>query len=673
MKKRLWKATEKHLRGFPFPAWLFAALMVLYCEGLLRLWSGADVSFLRICVVGLLAVTFGAGLGLLASLFPGKWGKGAAVLLSALTVLVYLLEFFLLDAYHNFMPFRTVLAGAGGVAKDYFGLVMELLLHDLWRICLMAAPVVVYGLWGRNYVVDWGLRAILAETTVGAFLLAMCAIHALTGDAALLGRAFEFDTAVRTFGLGTALTLDLARGAGDREPEFVEAPEPTETLPAETEETVPETQPIEYGYNEMDIDFAGFAKTVGDYSVASVYEYVDSLTPSRQNAYTGLFAGKNLIFITAEAFSAEVIDRSLTPTLYRMANEGIRFQEYYQPAWGASTTTGEYSNLMGIMPTAGGGSMYDVLEQDYFLTMGRQLQKLGYTSIAYHPHLFDFYDRFLTHPQLGYDQFIAWGTGMENQITNTWPQSDKEMIDFSVPQYIGRQPFSIYYMTVSAHSVYSLNYNAMSRRNWDLVQHLECSDTLKCYFAANLELEFAMESLLRQLEEAGIADDTVIVLATDHYPYGLERSATWQNNGDCLAELYGVEEYDQFIRDHNALIIWSGCIEDKDIVVEEPVYSLDILPTLSNLFGLEYDSRLLVGRDVFSNWEPLVLWPNFSWVTDKGTYDFPKATFTPREGVSVEEGYVERINSIVSNKITYSRSVNNVNLFAWLAYQMSVG
>ena len=209
----------------------------------------------------------------------------------------------------------------------------------------------------------------------------------------------------------------------------------------------------------------------------------------------------------------------------------------------------------------------------------------------------------------------------------------------------------------------------MTRRNWDLVADMECSDILKGYFAANMELEFAMESLVAQLEEAGIADDTVIVIAADHYPYGLERSAAWQNNTDYLAELYGMEEYDQFTRDHNALIIWSGCIEDMDITVETPVYSLDILPTLSNLFGLDYDSRLLVGRDVFSDAEPLVLWPNFSWVTDKGFYDAKTATFTPREGAQVEEDYVERIHTTVRNKITYSRSVIDEDVFAWLIWQ----
>ena len=242
------------------------------------------------------------------------------------------------------------------------------------------------------------------------------------------------------------------------------------------------------------------------------------------------------------------------------------------------------------------------------------------------------------------------------------------MMQVTVPQYIDQQPFSIYYMTVSGHCEYSRKGNAMTRKNWDKVQNVNHSDIVKGYLAANLELEYAMESLLNQLEEAGIADDTLIVLATDHYAYGLERSKTWQNTVDHLAELYGVEKYDQFVRDHNALIMWSGCLEGKNIVVDTPVYSLDILPTVSNLFGVPYDSRLLVGRDVFSDAEPLVLWPDFNWITDKGTYC--NGTFTPREGVSVDEDYIQRIKTTVKNKITFSQSVANTNYYNYVLKYM---
>ena len=159
----------------------------------------------------------------------------------------------------------------------------------------------------------------------------------------------------------------------------------------------------------------------------------------------------------------------------------------------------------------------------------------------------------------------------------------------------------------------------------------------------------------------------MIVLATDHYPYGLERSGTWKNTSDYLAELYGVDSYDKFIRDHNALIIWSGCIEGEGLTVDTPVSSLDILPTLSNLFGVPYDARLLPGRDVFSDQTPLVMWPDYSWKTDKGTYDSATGTFTPAEGAEVEEGYRDWIDTRVVNAFTYCRSVMEHDFFNFLA------
>ena len=105
--------------------------------------------------------------------------------------------------------------------------------------------------------------------------------------------------------------------------------------------------------------------------------------------------------------------------------------------------------------------------------------------------------------------------------------------------------------------------------------------------------------------------------------------------------------------------MWCGCLEEREepIVVSDPVYSLDIVPTLSNLFGVEYDSRLLSGRDVFSDAEPLVLWQNYSWKTDKGYYNSPTGVFTPADGAVIEDGYIERIKSVVRNKFTFAKGL----------------
>ena len=207
----------------------------------------------------------------------------------------------------------------------------------------------------------------------------------------------------------------------------------------------------------------------------------------------------------------------------------------------------------------------------------------------------------------------------------------------------------------------------MTKKNWDRVAHLECSDVVKGYYAANLELEDAMAHLVAELEAYGIADDTVICISTDHFPYGLHDGDGATNNA-YLEELYGYPVTDRLVRDHNRLILWSGCLEDMDpIIVDTPTSSLDIVPTLSNLFGTEFDSRLFPGRDVFSNAEALMFNLNYDWKTDKGSYNASTGKFTPNEGVVIPEEYYEdylkRIKSVVRNKVNYCRGVLETDYF----------
>ena len=663
-------------RKIRFPAPLFAALMAVYCELMLFWWvpeSGHSAQLLQVLIF---AVAFGTLLAFVTSLFGSRGGKRCAVVLSLLLAVVYLTQYFIHDAYQCFMTFKTVLAGADGVATGFTSVLVSVILRNLWRIGLVLVPVLLYGIFCRSRKSRGKTRFLLALSAVLLYLLGFCAVNWIGIDQAQFRDAYHFGSAIRSFGLNVALTLDAVNGSsGAQQEDFVtviptepetQAPtEPPISQPPEDETEAPTEPPVVYGDNVLPLDFAALAEQEDQSSIAKIHSYVAGLTPTKENEFTGLFAGKNLILITAEAFSAEAIDPELTPTLYRLATQGIQFTDYYQPAWGGSTSTGEYSNLTGLVPINGIESVNEAVQQNLFLTIGNQLKALGYHSTAYHNHSYTYYDRDSTHVGFGYDAFIGMGNGMEEGVKDLWPESDKEMMDFTVQQYVDKQPFSIYYMTVSGHCLYSRSGNSMAKRNYDAVADMDASETVKCYYATQLELEYGMASLVAQLEEAGIADDTVIVLATDHYPYGLEKSSTWNNTEDYLAELYGSDWSGVVERDHSALIIWSGCIEGQNIVVDTPVYSLDILPTLSNLFGVEYDSRLLVGRDVFSDATPLVLWPNYSWKTDKGAY--VSGVFTPAEGAEVSDSYVQTISAMVKNKITYSKSVAEKDYFNYVA------
>ena len=670
---------SKYAKRTRFPGWLFLIGMSLFMEILLYIWTADTFVASRFGTILLFALAFGSGFGLITSFLPPKWEKWISVVLATLLVVLGMTEFFIQDAFGVFMPLISIFATAEGVATGYSDVIIPLLLKNSWRIALVLLPIILYA-WGSiGSRRKWKRSVILVLAAVIFYFGGIRLVKLVGLDSVQLSAAANFDGTVRSFGLSMGTTLDLTGGAaagkgnagGFELPPATtptvkptEAPtEPPEELPSD-ETTAPTEPPVVYEPHSFDLDYAALAESTTNSYISSVHQYVASLTPDMTNAYTGLFEGKNLILITAEAFSAEVIDPERTPTLYRMMTEGIQFTDYYHQLWGCGTTGGEFANLLSIVPYGGTTTMMEVVEQDMFLTIGKQLQKAGYVSGAFHNNDHDYYSRNQTHTKLGYDKFFAWGNGMEALISNGWTRSDEEMFQVTLPEYLEQdQPFSLYYMTVSGHSPYDVSSNYMSRKNYDLVKDEPYSEFVKGYLACNMELELAMSYTIAALEAAGIADDTVIVISTDHYPYGLAPSETWGNH-DYLAELYGKNWNNDTTRDHSALIIWSGCLENMDIVVDDPVSALDILPTLSNLFGVDYDSRLMVGRDVFSESEPLVFWPlTYNWKTNKGFYNASTGVFTPAEGVEVPDGYVESVSAKVKNKTVFSRSVQYYDYF----------
>lgn len=668
------KEQAKQAKLKPSSYWLMLVfpLAVLYFECVFRVSTAGSLFSWSTVNMLLFALAHGIVGYLLVTLF--KKPKGvyiSTIILLVLTAVLYLIEYFVYRQFKVYYDIATVVGGAGDVMGGFTGDIFRLIFcwDGLFKIFLYFLPAGVYALFGCRWF--WHARANVKTRCVAVvsfvFLYCVNLVMICTNDIAfgIYSREYNYQSAVENFGLFTGLRLDvekLAFGTSEESFELEETPtdstDPTDPTDVEVTPEVPK----EYGYNQLELNLDG-----GSGDIKKLNEYVSSLTASKQNEMTGLFKGKNLILITAEAFSAEVIDPVLTPTLYRLATKGIQFTDYYQPA-SAGTTGGEYQNIFGMLPTSGGASFKKTADHYNYMTIGSQLDRLGYYGQAYHNNSYKYYSRHKTHINLGYsDGYIGYGNGMENYVTKAWPQSDLEMFQGTLPTYINKQPFNVYYMTVSGHSAYTTTGNRQTKKHWDEVQSLSFSDSVKGYIAANLELEAAMAYLVSELEAQGIADDTVICLSTDHFPYGLDNDARL---GDMpyLSELYGYDVKDYFQRDHSRLILWCGILEDMEpIVVDSPTFSLDILPTLSNLFGTEFDSRLFPGRDVFSDAEALVFNTNYDWKTDLGTYYNSKGTFVPNdENAVIPEDYVKTMKSIVRNKYKYCTMALNEDYFRYL-------
>nr|WP_306254381.1 LTA synthase family protein [Ornithinimicrobium cryptoxanthini] len=373
----------------------------------------------------------------------------------------------------------------------------------------------------------------------------------------------------------------------------------------------------------------------------NTHQYFGSREPTDQNDHTGRFEDYNLIFITAEAYSHYAVDPALTPTLHKMTHEGLHFTDFYNPVWGVSTSDGEYAATTGLIPKSGVWSMAESGSNSMPLAMGNQLRRLSYATFAYHNHTYDYYSRDISHPNLGYD-YKGVGNGLE--VARTWPESDVEMIDVTMPEVLQDEPFHAYYMTVSGHLEYNFGGNFIAAKNRDLVADLPYSEAGKAYLATQIELDRAMELLLERLEEAGVADRTLIVLSADHYPYGLSE--------DEIDDLAGHEVESNFELHKSSLIIYANGMEPETI--DEPVSSMDIIPTISNLMGLEFDSRLLMGRDVFSGSDPLVIFNNRSFITDQGRYNALTREFAPEPGATPPDDYRQAISDEIDRRFYYS-------------------
>ncbi len=444
------------------------------------------------------------------------------------------------------------------------------------------------------------------------------------------------DQMTERFGLVTSMRLELTPRSEDTA--YLTSVEPTPT---------PEV-PVEY--NVLEIDFDELNAQTEDKKILAINEYCASLSGTNKNEYTGMLRDYNLILICAESFATGVIDPELTPTLYRLANEGIIFNNYYN-AYPNTTTDGEYSLCQGLWPDTSrdkSASSFYASRNSYIpFALGNVfLDQLGIQSNGYHNYYGSYYGRKESHPNLGYDMQFA-GKGMK--FTVNWPASDLEMMEQSVDDYITQDQFHTYYMTFSGHYKYDVNINPMVQRNWDEVKKLDqYSDAVKAYISCNLEFEKAMAYLMERLEEEGIADKTAIVIAGDHFPYGLKDKE--------YEELVGYE-LDGFNKYKSTLIFWVGGLEEN-IEVDEYCCNVDVLPTILNLWGFDYDSRLLAGTDVFSDGEHMAVRIDKSFYTDKVWLNASTGEIRYLVPESeLPEGYVEGLIQTVKNKFTISSDI----------------
>ena len=680
---------------------LLFPVLLIYLELVLHIYMKTAMVYAPVYLVFSLA----GGFFLSALALP--WRRLAnsltAKILAVLISLIYVVEIIAKTILQSYYGPSSLDTAANNRLTDYADVILPTVLKSIPVILILLLPAVLLCVMGGPLL---GFERL--DIRFAVMVVAVCAVFHVAGlgvlhlpwkgdltPAGLYRMDTNVDDQVEQLGLLTMLRLDakhmifpvkntMGSDFGDLStltpPGGASAGGSSSGDGSQTGEPVPvvDTSP-----NVMDVDLAALAESGKNDDVKWLASYFNSVSPTRKNEYTGMFAGYNVIELVLEGFSGYAIDKELTPTLYKLTHEGFVFNNYYTALHYTSTSNGECQTLLGLYPKNGNPiTMKDTgvlrfkengqsVGFNAYFTLPQQLKRAGYNVLGYHANS-EMYGRALSHSNLGYDWHQFQVGGLESSPRGTlsefeglelsesgkllWPQRDTHMISASVDDYINSDtPFHVYYLTISGHMPYSNNRVVAPYR--DTVRALPYSETTQNYVATAIEVDRALELLLQKLEAAGKLDKTLIVATGDHIPYF---------NVDTLEELSGqtfgsskdMESLNEANIDFdvykNSLILWSASMEEP-VFVDKPCCQVDILPTVSNLLGLEYDSRMLAGSDILSDSEGLVVFTSRCWMTDRGFYNRFTGEFAPAEGVTMtaeeQDSYVAAMKKLVGYKL----------------------
>lgn len=641
---------------------IFFPFMMVYLEYYFHsaLYDNIDLNFLFV-------VLFGIAFGMLAAVITMFFkSKGNVVVTYAMTILITIIYIAQVLYYRIFNTFFGIasIKGAGDALAFK---------NELWRAAKSCAVYIIWFLLPLVILIilhickiafvrpSYKQTLICVGSVIVMFVVAVLSLN-LGGKNAFSPYRLYHDTyimevSMKKLGLAVTSVRDICNFVTDET-----ASVPEMEFNENYEDVITTTKDGYEPQIDKSIDLKSLYVSTDDAVIKNITAYISNKEPTYKNEYTGMFEGYNLVFISAESLCPYVIREEWMPTLYQMMNEGFVFHNFYNPTWYRSTIDGEFVNCLSQYPSSVVWSMYESSDTYQPYALGNALNEEGYTSIAYHDYDYFYYDRSKTHPNMGYE-FKAIGDGLILENEDTLQYSDYEMMQVACEEAIVNEPFNLYFMTYSGHLPYEFSGgNDISDKNREeaeqLAGELYDNEEVLSYIAAQLEFEKAMKYFVEKLEEENKLDHTLFVIAPDHYPCAL--------SGEKQYNMLAGENVldDTFEKEHSCLIIWSASMENP-IEVDKICSSLDILPTVLNLMGIEYDSRLLAGKDILSTSEGRVLYSNHSFMNDYFKYDAEECTVYNQDS-SYDADKVYEVLDENEEEINISYEIINQDYFRYI-------
>lgn len=393
-----------------------------------------------------------------------------------------------------------------------------------------------------------------------------------------------------------------------------------------------------------------------DEDIKMLDQYLMSRPISDKNEMTGLFEGKNFIFVMVEAFDYIAVDEKLTPTLYKMMKEGWFFSNYYTPKYSCTTGESEFISQTSLIPSGNLCTPNTYSENTYSEAIFELFNRKGYTTSSYHNWKDEFYERRTIHASMGSQKYMNLDD-LNIPIIQGW-QSDLDLIEQTYPEFaVKDNPFFAYIITSSTHFPYDQS-STLGDRYLPQISEVypDMPINIKRYLSKAMELDAAMKRLLELLEEDGLSEDTYIWMFADHHP--LKTSFEQINENTRCVDLNRLEGQNI---DRTPNFLYNPNLKAEEYSMTASTF--DLLPTIANLFGLDYDPRFYVGVDLFSNIPATVIFTNGDWITDEGIYRVSEGEFHPFDEAFDDKEYIENTIDRVDNLFKASNLIYRTDYF----------
>ena len=636
-------------RKYPFilTSFLQLSFNFILIETFFRLLSFPSLFGLSFFRIELFTLSISIVLSVICSIFGNHVGKFLVNLFCWAFAVYAITQLQFMNFYGSYMSVKASFDGAGRIS-EFVGQFISLI-DPIYYLALI--PPLITTLLSYRIEYTEGKNMLPAAVALIAVVILELAGHFTlvnTPYASLYNYPRFIDRSIREFGLSRFLIQDFRS---------IHSDETTLLVPESSADPVESTESPESAESEdtrrnhiSDASWEEIMNADDNADRKKIDQYLMSRTMTEYNDHTGMFQDYNVVYVMIEAFDYMAIDPQLTPTLYKMKEEGWDFTHHYTPKFSCATGESEFVSEISLVPMSDVCTPNQWAANDWQNSIFNLFEHAGYYTSAYHNWIDEYYDRRILYSHSGCEAYLNYD---DLNYTRLWGwQSDLEMMELTIPYWINQDRFFSLYVTTSTHFPYDQGSELGNRYlNEVSAVHPDYPLLVQRYISKAIELDKSMEYLLKQLEDAGKLDHTLIVLFADHHP--LETPL------QILAD-YGGQEADRlngFDEDRTPMIFYTPSMTPTK---QDRINStFDILPTVANLIGLDYEPRIYVGHDYFDPESKLVIFPNGSWITDNGSYYASDDTHD--DTLSEEE--IESRNLEVQNLFTISRMIYDSDYF----------